>query len=150
MRSLLLVAAALIVACGAPQPSATGSALPNEVVVRSSVANGSVEIVVARSYPAGHEVRATVHLLPTSGTLRGPLNAIVQASAFRGTAVVRHLTVAPVTAPAGSSTAVEVVWDARSDDGVAMLAGDYSLLFDVEDSDARRTTVAATLVLRDT
>jgi hypothetical protein len=118
-----------------------------DLVIPTTVPNGRVDVVVKRGYTVGETVRATVRLVPTTGTLRGPLDPFIQASGFHGTATVRRLAVEPVSASAGSAEVV-VLWDMRDDAGTAVGADDYSLVFSVIDDSGRRSTVGATLQVR--
>jgi hypothetical protein len=148
LRVAPLCAVIIVVGCtivGGPSPA---PAPARDITVTGSVPNGRVEIVVKSSYEHGENVSATLRLSPTSGTLRGPLDAQVQASGFRGGAIVRHLGVAPVTANAGGSTEVGVVWDLKNDDGATVPADDYSLVLTVLDDQGRRTAMGATIVVR--
>jgi hypothetical protein len=111
------------------------------------VANGQVEVVVKAAYAVGEPVRATIRLSPRTGTLRGPLDPLIQASGFHGTATVRHLAVDPISVTAGSAD-VMVVWDMRDDSGTAVGSDDYSLVFSVIDDAGRTTPVGATLQVR--
>jgi len=146
MRALAALALALAVAaCSSPPPAtpiATG-----DLVLPTAVPNGRVEVVVKHGYAVGETVRATIRLVPTSGTLRGPLDPFIQASGFHGTATVRHLAVAPITVNAGSAT-VDVSWDMRDDAGKSVGADDYSLVFNVVDDAGRTSIVGATLQVR--
>src|SRR5439155_18356175 len=95
MRALAAALALAVAACSSPPPAtpiATG-----DLVLPTAVPNGRVEVVVKHGYAVGETVRATIRLVPTSGTLRGPLDPFIQASGFHGTATVRHLAVAPIT-----------------------------------------------------
>jgi hypothetical protein len=118
-----------------------------DLVLPTNVPNGKVEVVVKSGYAVGETVRATVRLSPTTGTLRGPVDPFIQASGFHGTATVRHLAVAPITASAGSAE-VAISWDLRDDAGSAVGSDDYSLVFNVIDDSGRTTTVGATLQVR--
>jgi hypothetical protein len=118
-----------------------------DLVIPTTVPNGRVEVVVKRLYAVGENVRATVRLRPTSGTLRGPLDPFIQASGFSGTATVRRLAVDPVSASVGPAEVV-VMWDMRDDAGTAVGGDDYSLVFAVIDDSGRTTTVGATLQVR--
>src|SRR5689334_21056149 len=105
----VLVACALLVTACTSSPPTTPT--PNaDLVLPTTVPNGRVEVVVKRGYTVGETVRAGIRLLPASGSLRGPISPFIQASGFHGTAIVRHLTVAPVTASAGPAM-VDVTWD---------------------------------------
>lgn len=147
MRCLAaLLALFLLASCSAAQPLPTAS-LTGELVIPTTVPNGKVEVVVKRGYTVGETIRATVRLIPTTGTLRGPLDPFIQASGFSGTATVRHLVVEPVTVSARSSDVV-VLWDMRDDTGTAVGGDDYSLVFNVIDDAGRTTTVGATLQVR--
>ena len=95
----------------------------------------------------GDTIQATVRLSPTTGTMRGPLDAFIQASGFHGTATVRHLAVDPISVSAGAAEVV-VLWDMRDDTGAAVGSDDYSLVFNVVDDAGRMTTVGATLQVR--
>ncbi|SRR5712691_2833843 len=147
MRCLgALLVVLVIAACGSTPPPAT--AVPvRDLVLPTTVPNGKVEVVVKSGYAVGDTVRATVRLSPTTGTLRGPVDPFIQASGFHGTATVRHLAVAPITASAGAAE-VAVSWDMRDDAGAAVGSDDYSLVFNVIDDSGRTTTVGATLQVR--
>ena len=119
----------------------------SDLVIPTTVPNGKVEVVVKGTYAVGEMVRATVRLLPATGSLRGPLDPFIQASGFHGTATVRHLSVDPISVSAGSAEAV-VQWDMRDDGGKAVASDDYSLVFNVIDDSGRTTTVGATLQVR--
>jgi hypothetical protein len=142
----MILAVAIIAAACSPVAPATPTPT-NDLVIPTTVPNGRVEVVVKRAYVVGQPVQAEIRLLPTSGTLRGPLDPFIQASGFHGTATVRHLTIAPVTASAGAAT-VDVSWDMRDDAGKALGSDDYSLVFDVIDDAGRATRIGATLQVR--
>ena len=144
MRALAALALALA-ACSSPPPAtpiATG-----DLVLPTAVPNGRVEVVVKRSYPVGSTVRLVVRLVPTTGTLRGPIDPFIQASGFHGTATVKHLAVEPITALPGSAS-VDIAWDLRDDAGTSVGSDDYSLVFSVIDDAGRSTNVGATLTVR--
>jgi hypothetical protein len=148
MRSFAaLLTVVVMVSCGSAGPLRTPAVPVRDLVIPTSVPNGKVEVVVKSGYAVGDTVRATVRLSPTSGTLRGPVDPLIQASGFHGTATVRHLPVAPLTASAGGAE-VAVSWDMRDDAGSAVGSDDYSLVFDVIDDAGRTTTVGATLQVR--
>jgi hypothetical protein len=119
-----------------------------DLVIPTTVPNGTVEVIVKRGYTVGETVSVTVRLRPTSGTLRGPLDPFIQASGFSGTATVRRLAVDPVSANAGTAQMAVVVWDMRDDAGTVVGGDDYSLVFNVTDDSGRTTTVGATLQVR--
>ena len=119
----------------------------SELVIPTTVPNGKVEVVLKAAYTVGQPVRATIRLSPRTGTLRGPLDPLIQASGFHGTATVRRLAVDPVSVTAGSAD-VAVVWDMRDDSGTAVGGDDYSLVFSVIDDAGRTTPVGATLQVR--
>jgi hypothetical protein len=147
MRSLAALLTVLVMAsCGSAAPLPTTVPV-RDLVIPTTVPNGKVEVVVKNGYAVGETVRATVRLSPTSGTLRGPVDPFIQASGFHGTATVRHLGVAPITAGAGGAE-VAVSWDLRDDAGIAVGSDDYSLVFNVIDDAGRTTTVGATLQVR--
>jgi hypothetical protein len=145
-RLAALLAVLVIAACGSTPPPPTTVPV-RDLVLPTTVPNGKVEVVVKSGYAVGETVRATVRLSPTTGTLRGPVDPFIQASGFHGTATVRHLAVAPITANAGSAE-VAISWDLRDDAGSAVGSDDYSLVFDVIDDAGRTTTVGATLQVR--
>jgi hypothetical protein len=148
MRCLAAFVAALVIAsCSSSEPRTTPQATAGDLVIPTTVPNGKVEVVVKRAYTVGETVRATVRLVPTTGTLRGPLDLIIQASGFNVTATVRHLTVDPVTVSARSPD-VLVAWDMRDDAGQAVGGDDYSLVFTVVDNSGRTSTVGTTLQVR--
>lgn len=148
MQCLAAIVAVLVIAsCSSPQPSTTAPAPTGDLVIPTTVPNGKVEVVVKRGYTVGETVRAAVRLIPTTGTLRGPLDPIIQASGFHATATVRHLVLDPVTVSARSSDVV-VVWDMRDDSGQPVGGDDYSLVFNVIDNAGRTTTVGTTLQVR--
>jgi hypothetical protein len=137
----------VLVACTAapvPAPAPTG-----DLVIPTSVPNGRVEVIVKRSYRVGETVRATIRLAPANGTLRGPLDPFIQASGFHGTATVKRLALAEVSANAGATASVDVAWDMRDDAGAAVGSDDYSLVFEVVDDVGRMSKVGATLQVRD-
>jgi hypothetical protein len=144
----LFLLALVFVACTAPIPTLPPPSASLGVSVATAVPNGTVETVVSPTYATGRPVRVIVRLLPSLGTLRGPLAPVVQAGGFHATAIVRHLDVQPLVASTAAGVSVELVWDAASDTGATAPEGDYSLVFDVEDDRGRRSTVGATLVLR--
>ena len=119
----------------------------SDLVIPTTVPNGKVEVVVKSGYTVGDTIQATIRLRPTTGTLRGPLDPLIQASGFHGTATVRHLAVTPISVNAGSGDVV-VLWDMRDDTGTAVGSDDYSLVFNVVDDAGRTTTVGATLQVR--
>jgi hypothetical protein len=149
VRSLAaLVLSALVLACSSAQPLPTRSpATADNLVIPTTVPNGKVEVLVKRTYTVGEPVRATVRLVPAAGTLRGPLDPIIQASGFNATVTVRHLVVDPVTVSSRSSEVV-VLWDMRDDSGQPVGGDDYSLVFNVVDDAGRTTTVGITLQVR--
>ena len=148
MRCLVTFVAALVIAsCSAPQTSTTPPAPTGDLVIPTTVPNGKVEVIVKRGYTLGETVRAMVRLIPATGTLRGPLDPIIQASGFNATVTVRHLVVDPVTVSARSSDVV-VLWDMRDDSGQPVGGDDYSLVFNVTDNAGRTTTVGTTLQVR--
>ena len=141
-----LLALLLFASCGGGPPLRTGAPI-SDLVIPTTVPNGKVEVVVKGTYTVGETVRATVRLLPATGSLRGPLDPFIQASGFHGTATVRHLSVDPISVNAGSAEAV-VQWDMRDDSGKAVGSDDYSLVFSVIDDSGRTTSVGATLQVR--
>jgi hypothetical protein len=147
VRRLAAVLALLAcVSCGSAPPPRT--ALPiSDLVIPTTVPNGKVEVVVKSGYGVGETIRATIRLRPATGTLRGPLDPLIQASGFHGTATVRHLSVDPISVNAGSGEVI-VQWDMRDDTGAAVGSDDYSLVFNVVDDSGRTTTVGATLQVR--
>ncbi|TMC47343.1 MAG: hypothetical protein E6J23_00050 [Chloroflexi bacterium] len=136
----------VLASCGGGPPLRTGAPV-SDLVIPTTVPNGKVEVVVKSTYTVGETIRATVRLLPKTGSLRGPLDPYVQASGFHGTATVRHLSVDPISVYAGAAE-VAVVWDMRDDGGKAVASDDYSLVFNVIDDSGRTTTVGATLQVR--
>jgi len=147
VRLLAAVLAALALGSCSPTPPSTTAAPISELVIPTTVPNGKVEVVVKAAYTVGQPVRATIRLSPRTGTLRGPLDPLIQASGFHGTATVRRLAVDPVSVTAGSAD-VAVVWDMRDDSGTAVGSDDYSLVFSVIDDAGRTTPVGATLQVR--
>ena len=141
-----ILAAAALASCGGAPPVRT-SAPVSDLVLPTTVPNGKVEVVVKSMYTVGQPIRATVRLLPSTGSLRGPLDPYIQASGFHGTATVRHLAVDPISAYAGAAETV-VDWDMRDDSGKAVGSDDYSLVFDVVDDFGRTTRIGATLQVR--
>jgi len=147
MREMFLVAALVLGACSA-KVTATPAPSSGDLVLPTTVPNGRVEIVIKPSYANGKDVTVTVRLIPSTGTLRGPLEPYVQASGFSGTRVVKHLAPLPVTATAAQAADAQLLWDTTDDAGRAVPADDYSLVIAVLDDQGRRTTVAATINLR--
>ena len=148
MRCLAAILAVLVItSCASQLPSAIPQGTAGDLVIPTAVPNGKVEVVVKRGYTVGETVRAIVRLLPTTGTLRGPIDPFIQASGFNATVTVRHLVVDPVTAGARSPDVV-VNWDMRDDAGQPVGGDDYSLVFSVVDNVGRTTTVGATLQVR--
>jgi len=147
VRLLAAVLAALALGSCSPTPPSTTAAPISELVIPTTVPNGKVEVVLKAAYTVGQPVRATIRLSPRTGTLRGPLDPLIQASGFHGTATVRRLAVDPVSVTAGSAD-VAVVWDMRDDSGTAVGSDDYSLVFSVIDDAGRTTPVGATLQVR--
>lgn len=148
MRCIAALFAVLVLtSCRSTTPLITPSPA-GDLVVPTTVPNGTVEVIVKRAYTVGETVSATVRLRPTSGTLRGPLEPFIQASGFSGTATVRRLTVEPVTASAGTPVMAVVEWDMRDDAGTAVGGDDYSLVFNVIDNSGRTATVGVTLQVR--
>jgi hypothetical protein len=147
MRAVVcVIALALLTSCtSAPAPSPIPA---SDVVLTTKVSNGSVAVIVKRTYAVGETVRATVRLAPTSGSLRGPVDPIIQASGFHGTATVRHLTAAAVIAQPPAGQTVEISWDMRDDSGNAVGGDDYSLVFNVVDDAGTTTSVGATVQVR--
>ncbi len=139
--TLVLVSCAAIAPPGTPSPSAP-------LVVPATVPNGRVEMVLRPTYGLGEHVKITVRLLPSSGTLRGPLQPYIQASGFHGTAIVRHLVAIPVTASAGGTGETDLTWDQTDDARRAVPADDYSVVLAFLDDLGRRTTVGATITVR--
>jgi hypothetical protein len=147
VRLLAALLTLLVVAsCQGGPPLRTG-APASDLVLPTAVPNGKVEVVVRSTYTVGETVRAIVRLIPTKGSLRGPLDPYIQASGFHGTATVRHLSIDPISVYAGSAETV-VLWDMRDDAGKAVGGDDYSLVFTVVDDSGRTTTVGATLQVR--
>ena len=146
MRRLLAIALLVFVSCSSPPP-ARSPAPVTDLVLPTTVPNGRVEVVVKSTYTVGEAIRATVRLIPVSGTLRGPLDPFIQASGFHGTATVRHLSVDPISVSAGAAETV-VLWDMRDDGGKAVGSDDYSLVFKVTDDSGRTTSIGATLQVR--
>jgi len=91
-----LVALVVFASCGSGPPVRPGTPV-SDLVVPTTVPNGKVEVVVKATYAVGETIRATVRLLPSSGSLRGPLDPYIQASGFHGTATVKHLSVDPIS-----------------------------------------------------
>ena len=146
MRLFAAVVAVLVVAsCGGAPPLRTAAPV-SDLVLPTTVPNGKVEVVVKSTYTVGETIRATVRLIPATGSLRGPVDPYIQASGFHGTATVRHLAVDPITVSAAGETMV--LWDMRDDSGKLIGSDDYSLVFSVIDNSGRTTTVGATLQVR--
>jgi hypothetical protein len=145
-RLSALLAVVVLVSCGSA-PAVRTAPPVSDVVVPTTVPNGKVEVIVKATYRVGDTIQATVRLSPTTGTMRGPLDAFIQASGFHGTATVRHLAVDPISVSAGAAEVV-VLWDMRDDAGAAVGSDDYSLVFNVVDDAGRMTTVGATLQVR--
>ena len=148
MRVLFVVAALVLAGCStrvAPTPAPSSS---GDLVLPNTVPNGRVELVIKPSYANGKDVTVTVRLIPSTGTLRGPLEPYVQASGFAGTQIVKHRAPLPVTATAAKAADAQLLWDTTDDAGRAVPADDYSLVIAVLDDQGRRTTVGATLTLR--
>jgi len=145
----LLVALLVLLAVASCQgaPPLRTAAPVGELVLPTTVPNGKVEIIVKSTYTVGETIRATIRLIPTKGSLRGPLDAYIQASGFHGTATVKHLSVDPISVSAGAGEAV-VLWDMRDDSGKAVGSDDYSLVFNVVDDSGQATSVGATLQVR--
>ncbi|HEV8534110.1 MAG TPA: hypothetical protein VGR87_00085 [Candidatus Limnocylindria bacterium] len=143
-----LLVAVLIAGCAATSPPRTPAPLGADIVVPLTVPNGRVEVIVKRDYAVGETVRVTVRLLPSRGSLRGPVDAYVQASGFHGTATVRHFDLTAATATAGSPASVEIAWDQRDDTGKAVDGDDYSLVFTVTDDAGRSSQLGTTLQIR--
>jgi hypothetical protein len=147
VRRLASILALLVcVSCGSAPPVRTAVPI-SDLVIPTTVPNGKVEVVVKSGYTVGETIQATIRLRPTTGTLRGPLDPLIQASGFHGTATERHLAVSPISVNAGSGDVV-VLWDMRDDTGTAVGSDDYSLVFNVVDDVGRTTTVGATLQVR--
>lgn len=152
MRAAAIALALLLSACGGlpfgreatPTPFAT-----NPIAVSQDVPNGRVEIRLKPSYLRGETVVAVVRLVPSSGTLRGPLEPYIQASGFSGTATVRNLAPLPQVANAGGAAESEILWDGLDNGGRIVPADDYSLVIAVIDDQGRRTLVGATVVVVD-
>ncbi len=137
----------MLAACSsrvAPTPTPSSG----DLVLPTTVPNGRVEIVMKPSYANGRDVTVTVRLIPTSGTLRGPLDPYVQASGFSGTRIVKHLAPLPSTATATQAADAQLLWDTTDDAGRPVPADDYSLVLAVLDDQGRRTMVGATITLR--
>ena len=147
MREMFLVAALVLGACSA-KVNATPAPSSGDLVLPTTVPNGRVEVVIKPSYANGKDVTVTVRLIPSTGTLRGPLEPYVQASGFAGTTIVKHLAPLPVTATAARAADAQLLWDTTDDAGRAVPADDYSLVIAVLDDQGRRTMVGATLTLR--
>ena len=147
MRLLAALLVLLAVASCQGAPPLRTSAPAGELVLPTTVPNGKVEVIVKSTYTVGEVVRATVRLIPETGSLRGPLDPYIQASGFHGTATVKHLSVDPVSVSAGAAEAA-VSWDLRDDTGKAVGSDDYSLVFNVIDDSGRTTSVGATLQVR--
>jgi len=146
VRLFAAVVAVLVVAsCGGAPPLRTTVPV-SDLVLPTTVPNGKVEVVVKSTYTVGETIRATVRLIPATGSLRGPVDPYIQASGFHGTATVRHLAMDPITVSAAGETVV--LWDMRDDSGKDVGSDDYSLVFSVIDNSGRTTTVGATLQVR--
>jgi hypothetical protein len=146
MRAIALLGAALVLSC-APAPAPSPVPVP-DVVLTTKVSNGSVVVILKPNYAVGETVRASVRLVPTRGSLRGPVDPFIQASGFHGTATVRHLSAAVVIASAPAAQTVEISWDMRDDSGNAVGGDDYSLVFSVIDDTGTATSVGATVQVR--
>ena len=147
MRLLVALLVLLAVAsCQGALPFRSAAPV-GELVVPTTVPNGKVEVIVKSTYSVGEAISATIRLIPTKGSLRGPLDAYIQASGFHGTATVKHLSVDPISVSAGAGEAV-VLWDMRDDSGKAVGSDDYSLVFNVVDDSGQTTSVGATLQVR--
>lgn len=153
MRASLVLGLVLLLAgCGGlpfgqratPTPIAT-----NPIAVSQSVPNGRVEIRLKPSYLRGETMVAVIRLVPSSGTLRGPLDPYIQASGFSGTATVRNLAPLPQVATAPGAAESEILWDGLDNGGRIVPADDYSLVVAVIDDQGRRTLVGATVVVVD-
>ena len=147
MRLLAALLVLLAVASCQGAPPFRSAAPVGELVVPTTVPNGKVEVIVKSTYSVGEAISATIRLIPTKGSLRGPLDAYIQASGFHGTATVKHLSVDPISVSAGAGEAV-VLWDMRDDSGKAVGSDDYSLVFNVVDDSGQTTSVGATLQVR--
>ena len=147
MRLLVALLVLLAVASCQGAPPLRTAAPVGELVLPTTVPNGKVEIIVKSTYTVGETIRATIRLIPTKGSLRGPIDPYIQASGFHGTATVKHLSVDPISVSAGAGEAV-VLWDLRDDGGKAVGSDDYSLVFSVVDDSGRSTSVGATLQVR--
>jgi hypothetical protein len=145
-RAIAMASLLLSAACTAAPPATP--AANASLVLPTTVPNGRVEVVVKRSYGVGEVVRATIRLLPTSGTLRGPIGPLIQASGFHGTGTVKQLDLAAATATAAAPATVDVTWDMHDDSGAVVGSDDYSLVFTVQDDAGRSTSVGATLQVR--
>src|SRR5687768_7027513 len=110
----------MLASCSSAPPATTTAPLVSDLVIPTTVPNGTVDVIVKRGYAVGETVSATLRLRPTSGTLRGPLDTFIQASGFSGTATVRRLIVDPVLANAGTAQMAVVVWDMRDDAGTVV------------------------------
>ena len=144
----LLAALFVLLAVASCQGAPLRTAAPvGELVLPTTVPNGKVEVIVKSTYTSGEAIRATIRLIPTKGSLRGPIDPYIQASGFHGTATVKHLSVDPISVSAGAGEAV-VLWDLRDDGGKAVGSDDYSLVFSVVDDSGRSTSVGATLQVR--
>ena|SRR5438552_8626049 len=147
MRFLAAFLVVLVLgSCGGAPPARTAAPV-GELVLPTTVPNGKVEVIVKSTYTVGDAIRATVRLIPATGSLRGPLDPHIQASGFHGTATVKHLSVDPISVSAGAGEAA-VLWDMRDDSGKAVGSDDYSLVFNVVDDSGRTTSVGATLQVR--
>jgi len=147
MREMFLVAALVLGACSA-KVAPTPAPSSGDLVLPTAVPNGRVEIVIKPSYANGRDVTVTVRLIPSTGTLRGPLDPYVQASGFSGTRIVKHLAPLPSTATAAQAADAQLLWDTTDDAGRPVPADDYSLVLAVLDDQGRRTMVGATITLR--
>ena len=144
----LLAALFVLLAVASCQVAPVRTAAPvGELVLPTTVPNGKVEVIVKSTYTSGEAIRATIRLIPTKGSLRGPIDPYIQASGFHGTATVKHLSVDPISVSAGAGEAV-VLWDMRDDSAKAVGSDDYSLVFSVIDDSGRTTSVGATLQVR--
>jgi hypothetical protein len=147
MRPLLIFALIALASCSAPPPAPTPS-LSADVVVPTTLPNGRAEVVTRRAYVVGETIRFQIRLVPSTGTLRGPLEPFIQASGFHGTATVKHLALTPLTATPAAPGVIDVAWDMHDDVGVAVGADDYSIVFNVVDDRERTSTVGATIQVR--
>jgi len=129
----LVLAAVLVASVGCTPARPALPTASAAFVVPTELANGRVEVTLLPSYRLGQPATLPVTIIATRGSMTGPANPRIVASAMsagKSEVLVRRLDVPPVTVRAGERRTISVSWDGRDEHGVAVPADTYSLLLD--------------------